>query len=39
MKKLYEEPLIVIERFPDQDVIVCSIIEDPEDPGEGGLDW
>lgn len=32
MKKPYEEPEVVIELFPGEDVIICSIIEEPEDP-------
>ncbi len=34
MKKPYEEPEIVVERFPEEDVISCSITTDPEDPGD-----
>ena len=38
MKKPYEDPLIVIELFPCDDVIVCSVGTDPEDPDEP-IDW
>ncbi len=34
MKREYEEPVIIIQRFPDQDVIVCSWGENPDDPDE-----
>ena len=32
MKKPYKEPRIIIERFPDEDVIVCSGFDWGEDP-------
>ncbi len=34
MKKTYEEPRLLIDLFPGQDVIVCSWGEDPEDPDD-----
>ena len=34
MKKEYEEPIIIIELFPGQDIIVCSMGTNPEDPGD-----
>ena len=34
MKKPYEEPEIVVERFPEEDVISCSITTDPEYPDD-----
>ena len=34
MKKQYEKPKIIIELFSEQDVIVCSWGENPEDPGD-----
>ena len=41
MKKEYVEPIIVIDLFPEPDVIACSgnIGENPEDPENPGLDW
>ena len=39
MKKPYEEPLVIIELFPEQDIVTFSGGTTPEDPEDPVIDW